>query len=189
MGDPASLALAQEEVSRRVKAVDPAQWGRPTPCSEWDVRGLVVHVIEGSGMARRLLDGASAEHARAAFGVEHGTDLAAEMDAAFAAELEAFERAGAMEMTVHHPAAGDIPGAGLCDFRTGDYLLHSWDLARATGQDERLPEVLVTATWEALQPMAPIIGQIGVFGSGPSGDVPDDAPLHERLLDLTGRRP
>jgi hypothetical protein len=37
--------------------------------------------------------------------------------------------------------------------------------------------------------MAPIIGQIGIFGEGPSGTVGEDAPLQERLLDLTGRRP
>ena len=37
--------------------------------------------------------------------------------------------------------------------------------------------------------MAPIIGDIGVFGTGPSGTVADDAPLQQRLLDLSGRRP
>jgi hypothetical protein len=40
-----------------------------------------------------------------------------------------------------------------------------------------------------MQPMAPFIGQTGVFGSGPSGDVAADAPLQQRLLDFTGRRP
>ncbi len=189
MGDTTQLARAQRELSRRARLVDASQLGRPTPCTEWDVRALLVHVVEGSGMARRLLDGAAAQDARAAFGREHGADLAAELDAAFAEELAAFERSGAMEMTVHHPAVGDIPGAVLCNFRTGDYVVHSWDLARATGQDEGLPEDLVTATWEMLQPMAPVIGRTGVFGTGPSGDVPDDAPRQRRLLDLTGRRP
>ena len=188
-GDASNLALAQGELARRAKAIDTSQWALPTTCSEWNVRDLLVHVIEGSGMAQRLLDGASAQEARAAFGVEHGADLAAEIDDAFAHELSAFERDGSLKMVVHHPAAGDIPGAALCDFRTGDYLLHSWDLARATAGDERLPDVLVCATWDALQPIAPVIGEIGVFGTGPSGTVPESAPLHARLLDLTGRRP
>ena len=38
-------------------------------------------------------------------------------------------------------------------------------------------------------PMAPFIGEVGVFGSGPSGTVGDDATVKIRLLDLTGRRP
>ncbi|MEA3021062.1 MAG: hypothetical protein QOI47_2586, partial [Actinomycetota bacterium] len=54
---------------------------------------------------------------------------------------------------------------------------------------ESLDQGPVGYVWEALQPMAPMIGQVGVFGTGPSGDVPDDAPLQQRLLDLTGRRP
>jgi hypothetical protein len=43
--------------------------------------------------------------------------------------------------------------------------------------------------WEAVSPLGDSISETGVFGAGPSGDVPDDAPLHVRLLDLTGRRP
>jgi hypothetical protein len=37
--------------------------------------------------------------------------------------------------------------------------------------------------------MAAMIGHVGVFGEGPSGNVPETAPLQTRLLDLTGRRP
>jgi hypothetical protein len=35
--------------------------------------------------------------------------------------------------------------------------------------------------------MAPHIRQIGVFGTGPSGTIPKEAPLQQRLLDLAGR--
>lgn len=82
-----------------------------------------------------------------------------------------------------------MPGSQLLNFRAGDLILHSWDLARAIGVDETLADGPVAYVWEALQPMAPIIGQIGQFGTGPSGDVGEDAPLQQRLLDLTGRRP
>jgi hypothetical protein len=74
-------------------------------------------------------------------------------------------------------------------FRTSDYLLHSWDLARATRGDEQLHEGLVAATWDGMQPMAPFIAETGIFGDGPSGTVGEDAPLQQRLLDFTGRRP
>ena len=189
MTDVNDLAAAGAQVRRRVGTINPGQWDLPTPCADWTVTDLVVHLVEGSRMALRLLEGASASEARLAFGVAHGSDLAAELDVALAEELARFAAPDALTMTVHHPATGDIPAATLLDFRTGDCLLHSWDLARATGGDEDLPEDLVATTWENLQPMAPFIGDIGVFGTGPSGTVAESAPLAQRLLDLTGRRP
>ena len=188
MGDVKLLAAAQAEAGRRVRAIGPDEWDLATPCSDWSVRELVVHLVEGSHMARLLLAGASAQEAMGAFGQEHGP-LAKELESGFTEEIAAFGRDGSMAMIVHHPGAGDIPGAVFCDFRMGDYALHSWDLARATGGDESLSADLVSATWESLQPIAPVIGQIGAFGTGPSGSVSDDAPLQVRLLDLTGRRP
>jgi len=83
----------------------------------------------------------------------------------------------------------DMPGAQLLGFRIGDLALHTWDLARAIGGDEELDEGLTANVWETLEPMAPFIGEIGVFGTGPSGTVGSDAPLQTRLLGVTGRRP
>ncbi len=73
--------------------------------------------------------------------------------------------------------------------RVADALLHAWDLARAIGADEQLPAGLVAEVWAAMSPMAALIGGSGFFGSGPSGQVGEDAPLQLRLLDLSGRRP
>jgi len=62
-------------------------------------------------------------------------------------------------------------------------------LARAIGADETLSPGLVGALWDAFAPIADFIKLAGVYGEGPSGDVPDDAPLQLRLLDVSGRRP
>jgi uncharacterized protein (TIGR03086 family) len=189
MVDVTKLTAAQSAIRTRVATIGAGHWDLPTPCTDWTVTDLVTHLVEGSHMAVMLLQGASADQSRSAFGVTHGPDLGAELDVALNDELAAFGAAGAFETIVHHPAAGDIPGATMYGFRTGDYLLHGWDIARAIGDDERLPEELVVSIWDDLQPMAAVIGQIGVFGTGPSGTIADDAPLQLRLLDLTGRRP
>jgi len=88
---------------------------------------------------------------------------------------------------VHHPV-GDVAASQLLGFRTGDLTLHAWDLATAIGVDARISVDLATVVYESMKPMEPFIGQIGLFGQGPSGDVGDDADVRQRLLDLTGRR-
>jgi len=112
----------------------------------------------------------------------------AELMAATDPQAEALRTPGALERIVHHPA-GDVSGAQLLSFRIGDLALHAWDLARAIGADETLDPELVALVWEGMQPLAPVIAQLGIFGAGPSGDLDDDAPLQHRLLDLSGRRP
>ncbi|GIH94649.1 TIGR03086 family metal-binding protein [Planobispora siamensis] len=84
---------------------------------------------------------------------------------------------------------GAVAGAAALD----EVVVHGWDLAVATGQsypgaDPALAEVLGTAyrwvgTIAAEQPE----GSPGLFG--PPVPVPDDAPLMDRLLGLTGRDP
>ena len=189
MDQLSALGVARSEFDRRLRAVGPGDWDRPTPCGDWTVRDLVVHVLGSSGMAEALFHGCSTEEA-AAFHVPTAfpDDPVAAFNEAADAANAAVRRDGALEMTVHHPA-GDFPGAVMLGFLVGDYALHAWDLARAIGADETLPDNLVVAVWGEIEPMLPIIGTIGAFGDGPSGTIPEDAPLQTRLLDATGRRP
>ncbi|MEP6626307.1 MAG: TIGR03086 family metal-binding protein [Acidimicrobiia bacterium] len=184
-----ALGVARTEFERRLRAVGPGDWDRATPCAEWNVRDLVVHVLGGTRMAAALVDGCSREDAVGILASEpFPDDVGATFTEVADAQARAFSQEGALERTCAHPA-GDFPGTVLLGFRIGDYALHAWDLARAIGADETLPDELVTHVWDAIQPMVPIIGSIGVFGEGPSGTVAEDAPLQMRLLDVMGRRP
>jgi len=174
------LALAQNETRRRVTAIRADQWDLATPCADWNVRELVTHLIEGSRMAVRILHEASTGESPAAPWPD-------DLDAVLAAELAAFQVDP--DLVVRHPGAGDMPASRLLQFRITDHLIHSWDLARATGADEDLPEALVAMTWDRLHPQADVMSKIGAYGTGRSGTVPATAPLQARLLDLTGRRP
>jgi uncharacterized protein (TIGR03086 family) len=176
------------QFARVLSAVTPQDWASPTPCEGWTVRDLVVHVVGGTVMSVALLNGATSEEAFALLQADVLGDEPVETFVAAQADLSAAFRATDLELIVHH-MVGDIPAAMLLGFRIGDLTLHSWDLARAIQADESLDPVLVEAVWEAVSPMRDSIGQTGVFGDGPSGDLTDDAPLQARLLDLTGRRP
>jgi uncharacterized protein (TIGR03086 family) len=65
--------------------------------------------------------------------------------------------------------------------------LRTVDLARVLGFDDTLDPGLVQAMWTEFEPQAEQWRAIGVFG--PKVEVPDDAPLQQRLLGLTGRQP
>jgi uncharacterized protein (TIGR03086 family) len=160
----------------------------PTPCAEWDVAALIEHVTMGSEMAIALLDGASQEEALAFRDREFsGDDPIQSCRAAVGVQVVRLRATTDWDEVVHHPV-GDVPASQLLGFRTGDLTLHAWDLATAIGADAGLPAELAAVVYESMKPMEPFIGQIGLFGHGPSGDVGDDAEVEQRLLDLTGRR-
>jgi uncharacterized protein (TIGR03086 family) len=81
------------------------------------------------------------------------------------------------------------------DFPTREYLKHItyfragrvYDIARFIGADATMPAALVQGLWDELAPQAEEWRKMGVFG--PAVEVPEDAPLQDRLLALTGRDP
>jgi uncharacterized protein (TIGR03086 family) len=70
---------------------------------------------------------------------------------------------------------------------TTDVFLHRWDLARATGQDERLDEATCARLLEGMAPMDAALRASGHFG--PRVEVPEDADVQTRLLGFIGRQP
>ena len=40
-----ALAIARAEFERRLTAITDDDWGRPTPCTEWNVRQLINHIV------------------------------------------------------------------------------------------------------------------------------------------------
>jgi Mycothiol maleylpyruvate isomerase N-terminal domain len=65
------LVVANDEFARRLRLVGPDDWRRPTPCSEWDVRALVHHVVGGCVRHGMLLHGAQAHEVEATRAVDH----------------------------------------------------------------------------------------------------------------------
>jgi len=65
--------------------------------------------------------------------------------------------------------------------------LRAHDIARVIGVEPALPPELVQGIWDEVSPHAEEWRTIGVFSAAVS--VPDDAPLLDRLLGLTGRDP
>jgi uncharacterized protein (TIGR03086 family) len=184
-----AFARADAQFSRVIREVKVDDLDRPTPCEGWDVRGLLNHVIGGNRMSVVALEGGSRDDVFAVFAQDHlGDDYLVSFEDSMTDSEAAFREEGALASMVQHPI-GEVPAAQLLQFRIGDLTLHSWDLAHAIGADETIDPDLAAYVLAALLPMGPHIKEVGVFGEGPSGTVPEDAPAQVRLLDLAGRRP
>jgi uncharacterized protein (TIGR03086 family) len=177
---------AVAEFDARVQAVTDDQWDAPTPDVEWDVRTLVNHVTGEDLWAPPLLDGMTIAEVGDRFdGDVLGDDPKATWVAAVAGAQAAVGQDGALDRTVH-VSFGDIPGADYVSQLVSDHVIHSWDLARAIGADERLDPELVEWVHGYLEPQAEAWRNAGAFG--PKLEVAPGADLQTRLLALTGRQ-
>lgn len=177
---------AVEGWQARFDAVEPGQWHDPTPCAEWDVRALVNHVVGEELWTAPLVDGAT----MAEVGDRFDGDVLGE-DPATVARTAALEAVGAVTQRLPaggtvHLSFGDVPIEEYVHQLTADHLVHSWDLAAATGQSRQLdPDVVAgVAEWFADQESTYRDG--GAIGPrvGSAGDDPQS-----QLLAGFGRDP
>ena len=98
--------------------------------------------------------------------------------------LAATEQGGVLERTVH-VSFGDISGQEYLSQLTTDHVIHAWDLARATGGDERLDPELVEACAGWFAAREELYRSIGAVG--PRAETPPDADAQTRLLAAFGR--
>ncbi|MGW6708819.1 TIGR03086 family metal-binding protein [Streptomyces sp. NPDC054956] len=169
-----------------VHAVKDTQWDAPTPCTDWSVRDLVNHVTaEQLWIPPLVTDGRTVEDIGSTFnGDVLGTDPGAAWDTASAAAHAAFEIPGALEKTVKL-SYGPALGSAYCSELTADCVVHAWDLARAIGADERLPDGLVEFSIKEVMPYADGLAASGMYAA--PLEVPAGANAQTRLLALLGR--
>jgi len=89
-------------------------------------------------------------------------------------------------MEIDGPTGKMPAGQIIGQFVTMDVLVHTWDLARAVGADDRLDEESVRRAFEALKPMDAVIRQPFVFG--PKLEPPAGADVQTQFLYFLGRR-
>jgi uncharacterized protein (TIGR03086 family) len=186
----AELEEALGLAGRLVAGVKPDQWELPTPCTEWNVRQLVDHLVSGHQLVARVLRGEPFEQAVAAVrSVDDrlGDDAAAAYDAGAREVLAGFTAPGVLGRVVRVPF-GTVPGAVARHLRIVECLVHGWDLATALGVPFDPPAPLVEQEIAFSRPM---VGQVPperpVFA--PTRSVAEGAPPIERLVALLGREP
>ncbi|MFF8828178.1 TIGR03086 family metal-binding protein [Streptomyces sp. NPDC015131] len=184
------LGPATRRVARLLDGVGDDRLGGPTPCPGYTVRELLGH-LAGLAVAFRAA-------ARKDFGPATDTDpeaagpvpLPEDWRVALPRLLEGLAGAwAAPEAWEGTTRAGGVTlqgeVAGLVALN--EVLIHGWDLARATGQEYAPDEASLEASYAMLAPTADDPEQRGPFG--PPVPVPEGAPLLDRVIGLSGRRP
>ncbi len=181
----AQFKKAVEEFDRRVEQIRDDQWELPTPCSEWNVRDLVGHLVYEDKWAAPLLEGQTIEQVGDRFeGDLLGDDPLVAWRGAAGEAVEAIEQEGALRRTVHL-SYGDRPADEYLLELLNDHVIHAWDLARGIYADEKLDPELVEMLYERARPLEEALKATGSFGE--KVEVPDDSDTQTKLLAIMGR--
>lgn len=168
----------------RVVVNTPAEaWDNPAPCEGWTARDVVRHLVEW--VPGLLADAAGLEFAA---GPAVDRDPAGAWHALNDTLQATLDDPANASRPFSHPQAGQhtLPAA-IDMFVTGDVLVHTWDLARATGGDERLDPDEVHRMLAGMEPLDEVLRASGHYG--PRVPVPEHADELARLIAFTGRRP
>jgi uncharacterized protein (TIGR03086 family) len=168
--------------AERLHAVGPQHWLDPTPCPDWSARDVVVHVINTH---RRVLSTLDQSEPAVISADESDPELLHAWAGARAGVFDALRDDGRANQTVRGMFAeqpfSSLVGRLLCT----DTLIHTWDLARGTGQDERLDPDAVAQALAFLLPIDEAIRRPGGFS--PKIEPAPGADEQTRLLNFAGR--
>jgi uncharacterized protein (TIGR03086 family) len=203
--DPRGVFLRAWAVATEVaSAVTPEDAGRPSPCDEFDAATVRAHLLSVGHRVSAL--GRGDDPFAVGEGVEEvpGDDWAAAFAAAGEDVTAAWADDSLLARTITLPWA-EAPGAGILAMYVSEIVVHTWDLARATGQSPTWDDDVVETGFAALQIGLPDEGRIEAFEAAranmPEGaedftypfaaalPVAEDAAPIDRLVAWSGRDP
>ena len=164
------------------RVVGTSDWDAPAPVPGWRARDVVAHLVE---WFPGFLESATG------LALESGPSPEEDPVTAWQVHTDAVQRLlDGPEATTpfRHPFVGEMPLPDAVDrFYTSDVFMHTWDLARATGQDDRLDPDTCAGLLAEMVPIEELLRSSGHYG--PRVPVPDDADVQTRLLGFIGRDP
>lgn len=169
---------AAANAATMVARVEPAQRHAPTPCDEWDVDALVMHMVGGTTYLLTALG-----HDAPAVDTDEGSYRAAVVRC-----VDALQAPSVLDRRCLSPAGFEWSAREATAGTAMDQLVHTWDLAVAIDGDRTLDAESVDTCMAMFVPQMPEIGRAAGF-VGPEVAVPADASAQDRLLGATGRQP
>jgi uncharacterized protein (TIGR03086 family) len=158
-------------------------WDVPSPVAEWSARDVVRHLTEwfpsflAAGSDIRLPAGPSVDD-----------DPVGAWQAQCDAVQALLDDPAAADLVLSNRHIGEVPlDRAIDQFYTADVFMHTWDLARATGQDDRLDADFCAELLAGMQSMEEVMRSSGQYGARVL--VKDDADVQTKLLGFIGRDP
>jgi uncharacterized protein (TIGR03086 family) len=158
-------------------------WDAPSPVDGWAARDVVRHLVEwfpaflAAGAEIELPKGPSVDEDPVAAWQVHSDGVQAVLDDPASADRK---------LTNPHIGTLALPGA-IDQFYTTDVFMHTWDLARATGQDDRLDPDFCADILGGMAQMEDVLRSSGQYG--PRVEVPADSDAQTRMIAFIGRDP
>ncbi|MEV6973889.1 TIGR03086 family metal-binding protein [Kitasatospora sp. NPDC093806] len=185
--DPRPLyLLALDQLEKLIAETGPENLDRPTPCSEYDLRALLGHVVGGIHRLAYLGEGGRSEDVAAMTGELADDAWPAALDRARARVTTAWAEDAKLDLPAVAPW-GEVPGRAA----VGGYVLetttHAWDIARALGSTVPLDERLGEAALAIALAVVPTEPRGGAVPFGPVRPAPADADAYTRLAAHLGR--
>ncbi|MFG3526944.1 TIGR03086 family metal-binding protein [Streptomyces sp. NPDC047917] len=183
------LEPAARQIASLLDGIDEQQLNDPTPCPDYAVRELLAHLV---GLATAFRDAA-----RKDFGPT--TDTAPDASVPVLGddwrealpplldELVTAWREPAARQGMTRAGSVDLPGEVALLVALDELVIHGWDLARSTGQKYEGDEASLRTSLAVLTPGDDNPRPESIFG--PPVPVPADAPLVDRAVAMSGRRP
>jgi len=183
------LSNAAQAMAAVARTITDDQLANKTPCTEYDVRALVNHLLfwgpslAGAGRKESVPQPTAAESdVNLAAGDWRGRLLALLDDITSSwAPPSAWE--GETSMGTPHT----LPAPVMGDMIVGELAVHGWDLAVATGQSYTVGDKAAAAALAAVEANAELFRQYKGFAE--PVPVPAGAPALDRVLALSGRDP
>ncbi|MEO3827554.1 TIGR03086 family metal-binding protein [Actinomadura sp. B10D3] len=158
-------------------------WDVPSPVADWTARDVVRHLTDwfpgflASGAGIDLPRGPSVDEDPVEAWRVHSDGVQALLD-----DPETPDR------KLTNPHIGSLPLDTAIDrFYTADVFMHTWDLSRATGQDDGLDPDFCAQLLDGMRPIEDVLRSSGQYG--PHVDVPADADVQTQMLGFIGRDP
>ena len=167
----------------RVDGASPESWDDPSPVEGWKARDVVRHLVEwfpsflesGAGVRLEVPTSVDDDPVAAWHELERGV-------------RDLLDDPATPSKVLSNPHIGDVPlDRAVSQFFTGDVFMHTWDLARATGQDDTLDPARCAEMLAGMEPIEDMMRGSGQYGA--RVEVPDDADVQTRMLGFIGRDP